>query len=74
MHHDSLLCQNPIMQDFPGNKICLCHFIMAFLLIVHPSAVLALKHLSPSEDVYVKDAIATVPSLLEIRQAQEVAE
>lgn len=69
MHHDSLLCQNPITQDFPGNKICLCHFIMASLLIVHPCAVLALKRPSPSEDVDVKDAIDTIPSLLEIRQA-----
>lgn len=46
------------------------HFIIVMSLDSSPlcCTVLAFKHLSPSEEVYVKDAISSVPSLLEIRQ------
>jgi hypothetical protein len=46
----------------------LSHYYHAPLIEVYHCAVLALECLLPSEDVYVKDSIKTVPSMLEIRQ------
>lgn len=44
-----------------------CHFITVISLD-SSYTLLAIKHLSLSEDTYVKDAIGSIVSLLEIRQ------
>lgn len=67
-HTMVLCCQDPIMLDFPRNKIYFVILLLSTLSRVHHCAVLALKCLQPSEDAYVKDTFSSIPSFLEIRQ------